>query len=158
MCVINHINDVSYFDLELVVVVDCFLSTRMMLSPLRNIFLIYLSLSTILASFPFSVHISLTSTRTMLKCLSKAFTRPINFLLFLRLMRTLFWFLTLSVRIFKGPFLKSSRSWASRSSGVNLLRVSSLLPDTREYLRSKIIYLLPRTDTAGFIFKKVKNT
>lgn len=35
-----------------------------------------------------SVHISFTFSRTMLQCLSKAFTRPRSFLLFLQLMST----------------------------------------------------------------------
>ena len=59
-----------------------FLKTRITESPLRNILLMYLSLVTGFAFFwpfptrGFSVHISLTSSRTMLQCRSKALTRP----------------------------------------------------------------------------------
>ena len=66
-----------------------------------------------------SVHISLTPSRTMLQCLSKAFTRPSNFLLFLQLMRTWVLFFTLSVSTLKGPVWNSSCSLASLSSGVS---------------------------------------
>merc|ERR1719402_371660 len=76
------------------VVASGFFKTNITESPLRNIFEINLSLLTGLAFFfPFpvlgsSVHISLTPSRTMLQCLSKALTLPSSFLLFLQLMRT----------------------------------------------------------------------
>ena len=65
-----------------------------------------------------SVHISLTFSRTMLQCLSKALTRPKSFLLFLQLMRTWVLFLTDWVRTDRGPVLNSSSSRLSSSSGV----------------------------------------
>merc|ERR1719222_505480 len=78
-----------------------FLSTRMTESPLRNILLMNRSLLTGFAFFfPFpvfgsSVHISLTPSKTMLQCRSKAFTLPNSFLLFLQLIKT--WVLFLRV-------------------------------------------------------------
>ena len=65
-----------------------------------------------------SVHISLTPSKTMLQCLSNAFTLPSSFLLFLQLMRTWVLFFTLSVRTLRGPVWNSSCSLASLSSGV----------------------------------------
>ena len=50
--------------------------------------------------------------------LSKAFTLPRSFLLFLQLMRTCVLFLTDWVRTDRGPVLNSSCSRASISSGV----------------------------------------
>ena len=61
--------------------------------------------------FGTSVHISLTFSSTMLQCLSKAFTRPSNFLLFRQLMSTCVLLLTLCVRTDSGPVLKSSSSF-----------------------------------------------
>ena len=84
-----NLSRLLYFYLEMVVE-DGLLRTRMMLSPLRNILPMNLSLGTDFPSFPTSVHISLTPSNTMLRYPSNAFTRPINY--FLRLMRTLFWF------------------------------------------------------------------
>lgn len=72
-----------------------FRKTRITESPRRNILLMKRSL---LTGFDFffplpgrgtSVHISLTFSSTMLQCLSNAFTRASNFLLFRQLMRTL---------------------------------------------------------------------
>merc|ERR1712241_1581755 len=102
-----------------------FFNTRMTESPRRNIFDMNLSLFTGLAFFfPLpvfgnSVHISLTPSRTMLQCLSNAFTLPRSFLLFLQLMRTWVLFFTLSVSTLRGPVWNSSCSLASLSSGVS---------------------------------------
>merc|ERR1712039_1022529 len=68
--------------------------------------------------FGSSVHISFTPSSTMLQCLSKAFTLPRSFLLFLQLIRTWVLFLTESVRTLSGPVENSSCSFASLSSGV----------------------------------------
>merc|ERR1712241_1357328 len=101
-----------------------FFNTRMTESPRRNIFEMNLSLFTGLAFFlPFpvfgsSVHISLTPSRTMLQCLSNAFTLPRSFLLFLQLISTWVFPLTDSVRTERGPVLNSCCSLASSSSGV----------------------------------------
>merc|ERR1719347_1740576 len=101
-----------------------FLRTRMTESPRRNILEMNLSLLTGLAFFlPLpvfgsSVHISLTPSRTMLQCLSNAFTLPSNFLLFLQLISTCVLFFTESVSTLKGPVWNSSCSLASLSSGV----------------------------------------
>lgn len=65
-----------------------------------------------------SVHISLTFSRTILQCLSKAFTLPSNFLLFLQLISTWVLFLTDCVRTDNGPVLNSSSSLLASSSGV----------------------------------------
>ena len=51
-------------------------------------------------------------------CLSNAFTRPSNFLLFLQLMRTCVLFLTDCVNTLSGPVLNSSCSLWANSSGV----------------------------------------
>merc|ERR1719312_643976 len=112
-----------------------FFRTRITESPLRNIFEMNRSLFTGLAFFlPFpvlgsSVHISLTPSSTMLQCLSKAFTRPNSFLLFLQLMSTWVLFFTESVRTLRGPVENSSCSFASLSSGVMsaLLAISEFL-------------------------------
>lgn len=101
-----------------------FLRTRMTESPRRNIFGINLSLFTGFAFFlPFpvrgnSVHISFTFSKTMLQCLSKAFTRPNSFLLFLQFINTWVLFLTDCVRTERGPVLNSSSSLFANSSGV----------------------------------------
>merc|ERR1719458_453152 len=112
-----------------------FFRTRITESPLRNILEMNLSLFTGFAFFlPFpvlgsSVHISLTPSSTMLQCLSKAFTRPSSFLLFLQLIRTWVLFFTESVRTLRGPVENSSCSFASLSSGVMsaLLAISEFL-------------------------------
>lgn len=58
--------------------------------------------------------------RTILLCLSKAFTLASSFLLFRRDMRTWVWFLTACCKTDRGPWLIScsskARSWASSSS------------------------------------------
>lgn len=83
-------------------------------SPRRNILLMNLSLFTgrafflPLPVFGTSVHISLTFSRTMLQCRSKARTRPSNFLLFRQLIRTWVLFLTLIMSTERGPVLNSS--------------------------------------------------
>ena len=70
--------------------------------------------------FPFpvlgtSVHISFTFSKTMLQCLSKAFTRPNNFLLFRQFINTCEFVLTLSANTDKGPLFNSSSSFFSYS-------------------------------------------
>lgn len=102
-----------------------FLRTRITESPRKNILEINLSLFTgFTFFFPFpvrgtSVHISLTFSRTMLQCLSNAFTRPNNFLLFRQLMSTCVLFFTDCVKTDNGPVLNSSSSCLASSSGVN---------------------------------------
>lgn len=61
-----------------------------------------------LASLGVSVHISFTFSRTMLQCLSKAFTRARSFLLFRIDMRTWVWLRTAVWRIERGPAENSS--------------------------------------------------
>merc|ERR550532_1986101 len=101
-----------------------FLRTRMTESPRKNILLMNLSLLTGLAFFlplpvlGISVHISLTPSKTMLQCRSKALTLPRSFLLFRQLIKTCVLFLTDCVRTDKGPVLNSSSSRLSSSSGV----------------------------------------
>merc|ERR550532_2658870 len=101
-----------------------FLRTRMTESPRKNILLMNLSLLTGLAFFlplpvlGISVHISLTPSKTMLQCRSKAFTLPRSFLLFRQLIKTCVLFLTDCVRTDNGPVLNSSSSRRSSSSGV----------------------------------------
>lgn len=86
----------------------------------------YLSLLTGFAFFPFpdlgvSVHISLTFSRTMLQCLSNAFTLASSFLLFRQLIRTWVLFFTDCVKTDRGPVLNSSCSlWASSSGVISL--------------------------------------
>ena len=63
-----------------------------------------------------SVHISLTFSSTMLQCLSNAFTRPSNFLLFLQLMSTCVLLFTLCVSTDSGPVENSSSSVLALSS------------------------------------------
>lgn len=93
-----------------------FRSTTITLSPRKNILLMKRSLLTGFAfAFPFpvfgtSVHISLTFSKTMLQCLSKALTRPSNFLLLRQLIRTWVLLLTLCVNTYKGPVVNSSSS------------------------------------------------
>ena len=74
-----------------------------------------------------SVHISLTFSRTMLQCLSKALTRPSSFLLFLQLMSTCVLLFTLCVSTDRGPVENSSSSVFSFSSLVAARR----LPNAR---------------------------
>eukprot|EP00320_Phaeocystis_rex_P021968 CAMPEP_0119055780 /NCGR_PEP_ID=MMETSP1178-20130426/331_1 /TAXON_ID=33656 /ORGANISM="unid sp, Strain CCMP2000" /LENGTH=128 /DNA_ID=CAMNT_0007036407 /DNA_START=217 /DNA_END=600 /DNA_ORIENTATION=+ len=93
----------------------------MTLSPRKNILLIKRSLLTgfdFLATPPLgvSVHISLTFSSTMLQCLSNAFTRPSNFLLYLQLMSTCVLLLTLCVSTDSGPVENSSSSVFALSS------------------------------------------
>jgi len=91
-------------------------STRITESPRMNILLRKRSLLTVLAfltPFPVfgtSVHSSFTFSSTMLQCLSKAFTRPRSFRLFLQLISTCALVFTLCVKTDKGP------AWKSRSS------------------------------------------
>merc|ERR1711862_255626 len=88
-----------------------FLRTRMTESPRKNILLINLSLLTGLAFFlplpvlGISVHISLTPSKTMLQCRSKALTLPRSFLLFRQLIKTCVLLLTDCVRTDKDPVL-----------------------------------------------------
>ena len=101
-----------------------FFRTRITESPRKNIFAIYLSLLIGLAFFPFPVfgisyHISLTFSNTMLQCLSKAFTRPNNFLLLRQLIKTCVLFLTEDIRTDNGPVLNSSSSRCFNSSKVS---------------------------------------
>lgn len=106
-----------------------FLTTMMTESPLRNIFWMYLSRFTgfdffcPLAVFGCSIQISVTCSNTMLKCLSKAFTRPRSFLLFRQLIKTCVLFWTLSFKIRNGPVANSSFSRAANSSGFISLRL-----------------------------------
>ena len=65
-----------------------------------------------------SVQISFTFSRTMLQCLSKAFTLPNSFLLFRQLINTCVLFLTDCVKTESGPVLNSSSSLFDNSSGV----------------------------------------
>mmetsp|Transcript_34964 Transcript_34964/g.99120 ORF Transcript_34964/g.99120 Transcript_34964/m.99120 type:complete len:239 (-) Transcript_34964:70-786(-) len=96
--------------------------TRMTESPRRNILLMNRSLLTGVEPFlplpvlGISVHISFTFSRTMLQCLSKAFTRPSNFRLFLQLIRTCELVFTLVVSTESGPVRNSSSSFFSLSS------------------------------------------
>ena len=91
--------------------------TTITLSPRRNILLMKRSLLIGCAFFlPFpafgtSVHISLTFSSTMLQCRSNAFTRPSSFLLFLQLISTCVFDLTLCVSTERGPVLNSSSSF-----------------------------------------------
>lgn len=109
-----------------------FLKTKITESPLRNILAMYLSLLTGFAFFPFpdlgvSVHISLTFSRTMLQCLSNAFTLASSFLLFRQLIRTWVLFFTDCVKTDKGPVLNSSCSlWASSSGVISLFGLAIL--------------------------------
>eukprot|EP00293_Proteomonas_sulcata_P020145 CAMPEP_0184312064 /NCGR_PEP_ID=MMETSP1049-20130417/46629_1 /TAXON_ID=77928 /ORGANISM="Proteomonas sulcata, Strain CCMP704" /LENGTH=186 /DNA_ID=CAMNT_0026627923 /DNA_START=89 /DNA_END=646 /DNA_ORIENTATION=- len=96
-----------------------FLSTIMTESPLKNILLMKRSLLMglpLCLPFPVlgaSVHISFTFSRTMLQCLSKAFTLASSFLLFLQLIKTWQFFLTESESTLRGPTLKSSLGGSS---------------------------------------------
>lgn len=63
-----------------------------------------------------SVQNSLTFSKIMLQCLSKAFTRPSSFLLFLQLIKTWELVFTLVVRTDRGPVRNISSSRFSRSS------------------------------------------
>ena len=104
-----------------------FLNTKITESPRRNILAMYLSLLTGFAFFPFpdlgvSVHISFTFSKTMLQCLSKAFTLASSFLLFRQLISTWVLFFTDCVKTERGPVLNSSCSlWASSSGVISLL-------------------------------------
>lgn len=106
-----------------------FFRMRITESPLRNIFEMNLSLFTGFDFFfPFpargcSVHISLTFSRTMLQCLSKALTRPKSFLLFLQLMSTCVLCFTESVRMDRGPVAKLSSSSCCLGSSVRVAMV-----------------------------------
>jgi hypothetical protein len=82
--------------------------TVMIESPLRNSFDMNLSLLTGFPFFGSSTHISVTSSKTILQCLSKALTRPKSRLLFLQLIRIWAPFLTASLRIDVGPAAASS--------------------------------------------------
>lgn len=94
----------------------------MTLSPRRNILEMKRSLLTGLAFFlplPLlgtSVHISLTFSKTILQCRSKALTRPSNLRLFRQLIRTWVLFLTDWVNTDSGPVLNSSSSSFCNSS------------------------------------------
>jgi len=96
-------------------------------SPLKNILLINLSLFTACCFFfplpvlGLSVHISFTSSNTMLQCLSKAFTLASNLRLFLQFISTWVLFFTDSVRTDSGPVWNSSFSSCSSSSNVSSL-------------------------------------
>lgn len=78
-----------------------------------------------------SVHISLTFSRTMLQCRSKALTRPRSFLLLRQLMSTCVLLRTDCVNTDKGPVLNSSSSFRSSSSGVisdlDLVKVPAMM-------------------------------
>jgi len=63
--------------------------------------------------FGTSVQCSRTFSKTILQCLSKALTRPNNFLLLRTLMSTCVWCFTLSFKTERGPFSKAS--FSSRS-------------------------------------------
>lgn len=81
-------------------------------SPLRNILLMNLSLLTGRPFFPslnlgVSVHISFTFSRTMLQCLSKAFTRASSLRLFRQEMRTCVWLRTAVWSRDSGPDVNS---------------------------------------------------
>jgi len=100
-----------------------FFRTRITESPRRNILEMNRSLFTGLdfflpfPAFGFSVHISLTSTRTMLQCRSKALTRPKSRRLFRQLMRICVLYFTAWVRTDRGPVWNSSSpSWARSPS------------------------------------------
>lgn len=100
---------------------DVFRSTRITLSPRRNILLIYRSLFTGFPFFPslergVSVHISLTCSRTIFECLSNALTRASNFLLLRQLMRTWLRFFTAFNRTLIGPVSNSNSSSFARSA------------------------------------------
>ena len=90
-----------------------FRSTRITESPRINILLRNRSLLMVLAflhPFPVfgtSVHSSFTFSRTMLQCLSKAFTRPRSFRLFRQLISTCALVFTLWLNTDKGPAWKS---------------------------------------------------
>jgi len=92
-------------------------STRITLSPLKNILLINLSLLIGLPFFPslsrgVSVHISFTFSSTMLQCRSKAFTLASSFRLLRHEIRTCVWFRTAVWRSERGPAVNS---WVSRT-------------------------------------------
>lgn len=89
-------------------------------SPLRNIFEMNRSLFTgaaFLAPFPVfgtSLQISLTFSRTMLQWRSNALTRPRSFRLFLQLIKTCEFVLTLCVKTDNGPVWNScSSDWSA---------------------------------------------
>ena len=111
------------------------LTTKLTESPPRNIFLRNLSLWRglgVLLSYPalvYVVHISWTSSSTMLRCLSKALTLPSNFWLLWQLISTCVWFLTDSVRMLRGPVESSSRFLASHSSVVIFLPCFPIVSD-----------------------------
>ena len=101
-----------------------FFNTKITESPRRNIFAIYLSLLIGFAFLPFPVlgisyHISLTFSKTILQCLSNAFTRPNNFLLFRQLINTCVLFFTDVINTDNGPVLNSSSSRCFNSSNVS---------------------------------------
>jgi len=85
-------------------------------SPRKNILLMNRSLFIGFLFLPFgcSVHISFTFSRTMLQCLSNAFTLAKSFLLFRREIRICVWFRTDCCNTDRGPWLILS---PSRSQG-----------------------------------------
>ena len=86
-------------------------STKMTLSPLKNILLMNRSLLTpFFPSLPFSVHISLTFSNIILQCRSKALTRARSFLLLRHEMRTCVWVRVAVMRIERGPVESSCAS------------------------------------------------
>ena len=109
-----------------------FRSTRITESPRINILLRKRSLLMVLAFlhpfpvFGISVHSSFTFSRTMLQCLSKAFTRPRSFRLFRQLISTCALVFTLWLNTDKGPAWKSWPSffctWEENLSGVRPTR------------------------------------
>lgn len=123
----KFINDALTVNPPHFAVANGFLSTRITLSPRRNILEMYRSLLTgfdfflPLPAFGVSVHISFTFSSTMLQCLSNALTLPSSFLLFLQLISTCVLFLTDCVRTDNGPVLNSSSSRLANSSGVSSL-------------------------------------
>ena len=78
------------------------------------------------AGYITSVHISFTFSSIMLQCLSKALTRPNNFLLFRQLINTCELLLTLVVSTDKGPVLKASSSRFSSSSTVGCVAIAKI--------------------------------
>ena len=77
-----------------------------------------------------SVQNSLTFSKTMLQCLSKALTLARSFLLLRQLMRTWELVLTLVVSTERGPVRNNSSSFFSKSS----IAIASF-PDCRKYLK-----------------------